>query len=357
MAERPKIAFYAPMKAPDHPNPSGDREIARLTLRALDAAGFAPFTASDLRSLDLEGDPDLQVRLWSEAEAESTRLIDALRDDPPALWFTYHCHYKAPDLLGPIVADALDLPYAISEPSLSPKRRDGVWSSFARFSEGAIARADRLLWVTERDRPALADAGYEAKMVQLAPFVDPGPTPPLRGAGEPLRLLTVAMMRPGDKAKSYRRLAATLPHLTVDWRLTLIGHGPQQDQIMSLFAEFGERVTQISGVTDPSVLRLNYEAADLLVWPGVNEGIGMVWFEAAAAGLPVVAEDGPAARTIAPGAVLSTPDCPADFAEAIKQAAVKRAALSRAARAHVEDNHSIDRAAATLRSVLRGLIP
>ena len=28
MAERPKIAFYAPMKAPDHPNPSGDREIA-----------------------------------------------------------------------------------------------------------------------------------------------------------------------------------------------------------------------------------------------------------------------------------------------------------------------------------------
>ncbi|MDH3667475.1 MAG: glycosyltransferase family 4 protein [Paracoccaceae bacterium] len=356
MAERPKIAFYAPMKAPDHPRPSGDREIARLTFRALDAAGFAPFTASDLRSLDLEGDPDLQLRLWSEAEAESTRLIDALRDDPPALWFTYHCHYKSPDLLGPTVADALDLAYVISEPSLSPKRRGGTWSSFARLSEGAIARADRLFWVTERDRPALADAGYEAKMVQLAPFVDPGLAPPLRGAGEPLKLLTVAMMRPGDKAESYRRLAAAISRLSDDWRLTLIGHGPQQDQIMSLFAEFGDRVTRISGVTDPSALRPHYEAADLLVWPGVNEGIGMVWFEAMAAGLPVVAENGPAARTIAPGAVLSAPDNPADFAAAIEQAAVKRAALSRTARAHVEHYHSIDRAAATLRTVLRGLI-
>ncbi len=254
------------------------------------------------------------------------------------------------------MVDALGLAYVISEPSLSPSRGDGAWSSFARRSEGAIARADRLLWVTERDRPALVDAGHEAKMVQLAPFVDPGPAPPLRGAREPLQLLTVAMMRPGDKAESYRRLAAALPFLSVDWRLTLVGHGPQQDQIMSLFAEFGERVIRIGGVTDPAELRPHYEAADLLVWPGVNEGIGMVWFEAMAAGLPVAAEDGPAARTIAPGAVLSPPDDPAAFAAAIAEAAGKRAALSRAARIHVEHHHSIDRAAATLRTVLCGLI-
>ena len=39
MTDRLRIAFYAPMKAPDHPTPSGDRHIARLTLQALARAG------------------------------------------------------------------------------------------------------------------------------------------------------------------------------------------------------------------------------------------------------------------------------------------------------------------------------
>ncbi|MEO1722987.1 MAG: hypothetical protein AAFR84_11325, partial [Pseudomonadota bacterium] len=36
------VAFYAPMKSPDHPTPSGDREIARHLLTALSAAGANP---------------------------------------------------------------------------------------------------------------------------------------------------------------------------------------------------------------------------------------------------------------------------------------------------------------------------
>jgi hypothetical protein len=34
-----RIAFYAPLKAPDHPVPSGDRTIARLLLAALKQGG------------------------------------------------------------------------------------------------------------------------------------------------------------------------------------------------------------------------------------------------------------------------------------------------------------------------------
>ena len=34
-----RIAFYAPLKPPDHPTPSGDRRIARLFVEALGRAG------------------------------------------------------------------------------------------------------------------------------------------------------------------------------------------------------------------------------------------------------------------------------------------------------------------------------
>ncbi len=50
-----RVAFYAPLKAPDHPVPSGERTMARLLLRALDAAGFAPDLASTLRTRDSDG--------------------------------------------------------------------------------------------------------------------------------------------------------------------------------------------------------------------------------------------------------------------------------------------------------------
>jgi glycosyltransferase involved in cell wall biosynthesis len=83
----------------------------------------------------------------------------------------------------------------------------------------------------------------------------------------------------------------------------------------------------------------------------------MAWLEAQAAGLPVVAEDGPAARAVIGGATLTPPDDPRAFAEAITAAAADRPALARAARAHVEAHHSLDAAAATLKSSLAELLP
>ncbi len=357
MTERPRIAFHAPMKAPDHPNPSGDRQIARLTLQALAGAGYDATCVSRLRTLDLAGDPAAQAGLRRDAEAEAARLTRALAGEPPALWFTYHCHYKAPDLVGPAVADALAIPYVISEASVSPRRRAGPWAEFAALAEAAIARADRLFWTTARDRPALEAAGHGAKIIHLAAFLDPGLAVAPRSAGAPLHLLTVAMMRPGDKLESYRRLAAALAGLAGDWRLTVVGHGAARDAVLALLAPFAERLVHLDDIDDPGLVRPHYEAADLMVWPGVNEGVGMVWLEAQAAGLPVIAEDGPAARALIGGGRLPPPDDPRAFAAAITAAAADRPALSRAARAHVEAHHSLDAAAATLKSSLGELLP
>lgn len=341
---KPRIAFYAPMKPPDHSTPSGDREIARLTLGALEMAGYAPFLASRLRLIDTKGNAEAQARLTEAATGETARLIEEFRTDPPALWFTYHCHYKAPDLLGPAVAKVIGIPYVISEPSLSPKRRDGPWAAFAASAEAAIAAADRLFWTTERDRPALEAAGHEPRLVHLPAFLDPGPEPATSTTGDRLRLVTVAMMRPGDKLESYRRLAAALPFLTRPWHLTVIGGGPAAMEVQALLpaARF------LSTIDDPARVRAELEAADVLLWPGVGEGVGMAWLEAMAAGTPVAAEDGPAARALITESAgrLAEPGDPAALAQAIE------AATGLAPRAHVLEHHSLGAAAGILRAHL-----
>ena len=58
-----RVAFYAPLKPPDHPVPSGDRSMARLLIRALELAGHEVGLASRLRSRDTDGDPARQSRL------------------------------------------------------------------------------------------------------------------------------------------------------------------------------------------------------------------------------------------------------------------------------------------------------
>ncbi len=106
-----------------------------------------------------------------------------------------------------------------------------------------------------RDRPGLEAAGHGAKMVHLPAFLDAGPAPPARPACDPPRLLTVAMMRPGDKLESYRRLAAGLAQLAGDWRLEVIGDGEAKGEVRALLAPFGDRVAFRGRVDDPAALR------------------------------------------------------------------------------------------------------
>jgi glycosyltransferase involved in cell wall biosynthesis len=350
-----EVAFYAPLKSPDHPTPSGDRQIARLTLEALARAGFLPRSVSDVRLLDLAGDAAAQTELARASLAEAERLIAQLAKAPPALWFTYHCYYKAPDLIGPRVSQALGIPYVISEPSISLKRREGAWARFAAASEAAIGAADRLFWTTRRDRPALEQAGHTARMVQLPAFLAEGPPPRPRGAHDPLRLLAIAMMRPGDKLESYRRLAAALQHLETPWGLTAIGDGEAADDVRALFAPFGDRVSFRGQIEDRAAIRSAYAASDILVWPGVGEGVGMVYLEAQAAGLPVVAENHSAQRDLIVAPLVPAGDAGA-FAAAILHARLHRRTMSIEARAYIVKHHSMGAAARTLRTALEPLL-
>src|SRR5215218_5524531 len=150
------------MKGPDHPAPSGDRTMARLLLKALVKAGFRPELASALRSWDRAGDAAFQDEVRRSSSAEADRLVarwtSAPSGDRPRLWFTYHLYYKAPDWIGPRVADALGIPYVVAEGSRAGKRADGPWALGHAGAEAALDRADLLLVMTDADRDALQRA-------------------------------------------------------------------------------------------------------------------------------------------------------------------------------------------------------
>lgn len=359
-----RIAFYAPMKAPDHPNPSGDRRVARLLIDALTRAGWEVALASRMRAHQREGNPAAQDMMFQQAERIVEKLLAEYAEtgEPPAIWFTYHCYYKAPDLIGPAVARALSIPYVVAEGYRARKRLEGPYARFAQASERALDAArvifhlqSRGLEALERDRPAGQD------LAALKPFLDPGPEPaPPAPAAGPLRLVTVAMMRPGDKLASYRALAAALGALKSDWRLEVIGDGAARAEVESLFAPFGDRVACLGRLDDPARIRAACAQAALFVWPGINEAFGMVYLEAQAAGLAVVAEDRDGVReVVAPSGRLTPPGDAAAFAAAIDAFAADRAGLAAAgaaARAHMEAHHGIEAAAARLDEILGALI-
>ncbi|HKS89047.1 MAG TPA: glycosyltransferase family 4 protein [Stellaceae bacterium] len=359
-----RVAFYAPLKPPDHSTPSGDRRMARLLIEALRRAGHQPFLASRLRSYDGVGDPRRQARLQRAAERTAERLLCGWRRAPhaaPDLWFTYHLYYKAPDWLGPALSRTLGIPYVIAEASYAPKRAGSAWEIGHCAVAEALRRADAVLGLNPADRgcvlPLLADAG---SWITLPPFIDaarygaPADRDPLR----PPRLIAVAMMRDGDKLASYRLLGAALARLLdLPWWLDIVGDGPARGGVTEALAPLGSRVVY-HGMLDEAGVAAALGAADLFVWPAVNEAYGMALLEAQASGLPVVAgasggvggivADGASGLLIAPGDV---PSFTAAVRRLIEDGAA-RAAMGRAARAKVEREHDLPIAAARLAAII-----
>jgi glycosyltransferase involved in cell wall biosynthesis len=371
-----RIAFYAPLKSPRHPVPSGDRTIARLLLAAWRRQGATVELASQLRARIATADPLAQQHLANRAKATAERLITRYRQRPkaerPQAWFTYHCYYKAVDWIGPLVAAALDIPYLLAEASHAPKRAGGGWNFNHRGTEAAIKAAQRIFCFNPADKPCLRQLVAQRRLIDLPPFLDLAafaPQAPDRPAAraklarrhrldpQPFWLLAVGMMRPGDKLASYQELAAALSRLRRrDWRLLVIGDGDARSEVEAAFAGLTERV-HFLGRQAPEKLATYYAAADLLVWPAVNEAFGMALLEAQACGLPVLAGDvGGVSAVISDGSGklgrtgwLAPPHQPAAFSKLIGTALDSDlTAIGAAARRAVEQRHDIASAAAIL---------
>ena len=137
-----RVAFYAPLKPPDHPVPSGDRRMARAFVRLLESLGHEVELVSRFRSYDRAGDPMRQQRLLVLGQRLAARLVRRFAPHPPDLWFTYHLYHKAPDHLGPAVATRLGIPYIAAEASLARRRAQGSWAVGYAASLRTLEQAD-----------------------------------------------------------------------------------------------------------------------------------------------------------------------------------------------------------------------
>jgi len=362
-----RVLLHTPLKSPDSPIPSGDREMARGLRRLLRRLGHTVVMPAMSRVAPGVPAPHDHLALERRGRAQAQRLIARWRALPARhperfdLWLTYHCYYRKPDWLGPIVTQALDVPYVLVEASHAPRRAQGPTRLGHRAVERALAAADLVLTVNPRDV-----AGVKARLrpgahqVWLPPFIDTRPFESTqRGANDPPLLLSVGMMRTRDKLESYRVLADALGRLKdKPWRALLVGDGPARAEVEAMMEPFGERV-RFAGVVPHAELPATYASADLYLWPAINEAYGMAFLEAQAAGLPVVAgRTGGVPAVVADGVtgVLTPIGDVAAFAAATARLLddpKERVELGKAGRARVNARHDERAAAHALAAALR----
>jgi glycosyltransferase involved in cell wall biosynthesis len=361
-----RIAFHSPLNDPDSGTPSGDRLMARQIIACLGALGHDVRLVSRFRSwLD---EPAALPAMEIAAATERARIWPQLQDWQPGLWFTYHLYYRAPDLLGPQLSQRLNVPYVAAEASWSSRRREGPWAAAQALAEAGLGQARALFAMTGRDAEGLARCpGIRAPILRLPPFlVEPGPEPAARPAmGQPgggqVQLLTVAMMRKGDKLDSYQVLAGALARLSPgSWHLSIIGNGPARPLVEIAFSAFSPSQVTWCGALGTADVRQAMDNADLFVWPGLNEAYGMVFLEAQARGLSVVAMASAGVPSVVShglGGLLAAEGDVDGYAEMMMGLVDNeplRLQLGQQARAHVTASHALP---AAMRILSEGLEP
>jgi glycosyltransferase involved in cell wall biosynthesis len=351
-----RIAYYAPLKSPDHPVPSGDRQMARMLKAALELAGYTVELASQFRSFSANPTLESHAAALTEAEHEIARLSASWEaGGKPDLWFCYHPYYKAPDLLGPALSSRFAIPYVTAEASYSARRNTGIWAeNQARLAE-TVKRAALNICFTKRDRDGLADIAPDARFEMLPPFIDVSAFAAPPPVADPSRLVAVGMMRPGDKMDSYRMLARALERLAhLPWRLSVIGDGPCRAEVEAEFSRIAPERIEFLGERPPAEVPGLLHGAGVYVWPGCGEAYGLAYLEAQAAGLPVVAQAiagvPEVVRHGSTGLLTPAGDVPA-YAEAIERLLTnesERQKLGAAARKFLLDERSLDAAARRL---------
>lgn len=108
-------------------------------------------------------------------------------------------------------------------------------------------------------------------------------------AGRPT-ILSVARMYPRKRLEDLLHAAAILRARIPDAQIRIVGEGPESARLRSLQRELGLGDTVVLlGEVSRSRLAVEYTIAHCFCLPTVQEGFGLVFAEAMAAGLPVVA--------------------------------------------------------------------
>ena len=167
----------------------------------------------------------------------------------------------------------------------------------ARWERVNAQRADRVV-VPSRYSASVAHTLYDVPMTKVAVVPEPIDLAEWRRrfalverpARRPPTVLAVARMYPRKRLDDLLRAAARLRARIPEVRVRIVGAGPEAQALRALHGELdlGETVTFLGEITRQA-LAVEYVGADCFCLPSVQEGFGIAYAEAMAAGLPVVA--------------------------------------------------------------------
>jgi glycosyltransferase involved in cell wall biosynthesis len=182
--------------------------------------------------------------------------------------------------------------------------------------------------------------------------------------GAPPEILTVGRVVPVKGQALLVEAVAELARRGVDVRLTVVGDGPQLDDLRTRAERLGvgDRVA-FAGAVGQDRIRDYYARADVFALPSFAEGLPVVLVEAMATGLPVVAsritgipelvDEGVSGLLVVPGRG-------DDLTRALERLAAaapeQRAAMGRAGRDRVAAEFDIQRTAAELRALFEQML-
>ncbi|MCO5142230.1 MAG: glycosyltransferase [Oligoflexia bacterium] len=295
-----KIAFYAPLKPITHENPSGDREIGRSVHRYFSEQNANIFILSEFRTRWFYRSP---VR-WMRFFIAFARAFRRAKIEQPDVYFTYHLYYKAPDPIACILAWWFSKPYFVFEGMYARKAalRPGRWIGFL-FTKFALSYATKIFSDKTDDYNYLKQWFSEDRVVYLPPSIDlrnffSTPQRKKNGrqtlgiASEEIVICTVAMLRPDRKTEGVEFLLECLAELKDEgllFRWVHMGAGQKEEYIRDkAFRLLGHRA-QLLGSVDSSKVAEVMASSDIFAFPGIDEGFGLVYVEAQASALPVVA--------------------------------------------------------------------
>ncbi len=296
-----RIAFYAPFKPIDHPNPSGDLVIANGLVDHLRNRGNIIQITSRLRSRWIYWKPWNMIRLLTER----LRIKKALALQKPDMWLTYHSYYKAPDLLGPAISKELNIPYVIFQGIYSTSvRRKWQTRPGYHLNTKALLCADKVLTNRHGDMVNLERLLPMERLHYLAPGIHPRQFTADSSARDRIRaqwdtgdstvILSAAMFRADVKTEGLTWVIESCARLIQqghNLRLVIAGDGREKQKLVSIANTLLREKVIFVGQVPRHRMSEFYSGGDLFVFPGINESLGMVYLEAQSCGLPVVAFD------------------------------------------------------------------
>ena len=317
-----RIAFYAPLKSPDHPKPSGDRQMARALIKALEMAGHNVRIVSHQRSFSKTPHTPEQIK---SIQRNKKPLEKQLQQWGAQLWFSYHPYYKAPDFLGLDICETLNIPLVTAEASWAKKRDAGEWQNSQNYVTRLIQKSMVNFYFTDRDRKGLTEITDNDRLVYLPPFINvtsndvQSPKPD----STVISFVTMGMMRGGVKSQSYKFLADSLSQLNnPTWQLTIIGDGAHRHEVEDFFKPLPQDIIHWLGELEPQNVRKVLHQHDVFLWPGFGEAYGLGFLEAQSCGLPVIALNTHGVPWVVNNGetgLLTDPKSPEDYVAAIEK--------------------------------------